>query len=487
MSTSPGQPAEVLVRLIPSGLKGPCLNYFEVFAQSVAIIAPSTVPAALLGLIYASAGNATWLSFLLGTIGLVLVALNINQFARRSSSAGSLYSYIVKGLGPIAGVLGGWALLFAYTFTGMSTLCGFVVTGNGLLEAGGIKVPALLLYAAAIFLASLLAWRDIKLSAKSMLAFEGVAVIAVLALGFLIWRNTSFAIDWQQVTLSGASPGNVLMGIVLVVFGFSGFESSTSLGEEAKDPLRAIPRSVVHSLVLSSLLFIFMAYVVVLYFSQTGGDLAKTESPLLLISEQLGVPSLGVLINIGILLSFFACTLASMSATARLLYSMARHGLAPGALGMTHQRNKTPHLAVALVATLVLVIGFAPTRFGVSDFDSQGYFGTLSTFGFLVVYFLISLAAPAYLHRLGELSATAVVTSVLACGFMILPFIGVIGIPGSTLFPPPEYPNGLLIWIFVIYMVVGGGWLLTLAHLRPKAIENLFDANADQPVSPSRQ
>ncbi|HEY8006996.1 MAG TPA: hypothetical protein VIE66_09430 [Methylocella sp.] len=84
------------------------------------VIAPSTVPAAILGLILAVAGNGTWLSFLLGMIELVLVSFNIKQFARRSASPGSLYTYIVRGLGPTAGVRSGWAPLFRYMLTGMT-------------------------------------------------------------------------------------------------------------------------------------------------------------------------------------------------------------------------------------------------------------------------------------------------------------------------------------------------------------------------------
>src|SRR6202050_4970467 len=113
------------LREAPRGLRPQCLSYMEVLAQSIAVIAPSTVPAAILGLIFASAGAGTWLSFMRGMVGLVFVSFNINQFARRSASPGSLYTYIVRGLGPTAGVLGGWALLFAYMLTGISTLCGF--------------------------------------------------------------------------------------------------------------------------------------------------------------------------------------------------------------------------------------------------------------------------------------------------------------------------------------------------------------------------
>ena len=127
----------------PNDLKKDSLSYPEVIAQSISVIAPSTVPAAVLGLIFVSAGNGTWLSFLLGTIGLLFVSFNINQFARRSASPGSLYTYIVKGLGPTAGVLSGWGLLLGYMLTGMSTLCGFAIFGRMLLLHLGIHVPIL--------------------------------------------------------------------------------------------------------------------------------------------------------------------------------------------------------------------------------------------------------------------------------------------------------------------------------------------------------
>ncbi len=76
------------------GLKKECLSYGEVLAQSIAVVAPTTTPAANLALIFALSGNGTWLSFLIGAIGLMFVSANINQFASRSASPGSLYTYI---------------------------------------------------------------------------------------------------------------------------------------------------------------------------------------------------------------------------------------------------------------------------------------------------------------------------------------------------------------------------------------------------------
>jgi len=161
-----------------SGLKVEYLSYVDVLAQSISVIAPSTVPAAVLGLIYASSGNGTWLSFLLGMAGLVIVSVNINEFARRSSSAGSLYGFVVRGLGPSSGVLSGWALLFGYMLTGVSTLCGFVATSHGLFGAVGLTIPDEVLASGAIAVAFALSAKDVKLSVRTMLALEGLAIAA---------------------------------------------------------------------------------------------------------------------------------------------------------------------------------------------------------------------------------------------------------------------------------------------------------------------
>jgi amino acid transporter len=444
----------------PQNLKKNSLSYPEVIAQSISVIAPSTVPAAVMGLIFVSAGNGTWLSFLLAIIGLIFVSFNINQFARRSASPGSLYTYIVKGLGPTAGVLSGWGLLLGYMLTGMSTLCGFAIFSQMLLGHLGIHAPILAFFALGVIGSYAVAYKDIQLSAQMNLLFEAISILAILLLGVIIWAHKGFALDMDQVTFKGATPGGVLAGIVLVVFGFSGFESSTSLGEEAKDPLRTIPRSLLQSTVLSGIFFLFMAYVIVLGFKGSGLDLGKSEAPLAFLAPQTGLGFLGALINVGAILSFFSCTLACINSTARIIFSMARHGLFHDALGEAHQTNKTPHIAVALSALITFLVPALVYLSGITAFEAQGYFGTLCSFGFLLVYILVSIAAPMYLRAIGRLRKVDVFYSVVGGGFMLLPLLGLIGIPGSTLFPPPSFPNNLLIWIFVVYMAVGLVWLL---------------------------
>ncbi|MCL1469616.1 APC family permease [Argonema antarcticum] len=452
------------------GLKPECLPYREVLAQSIAVIAPTTTPAANLALIFAAAGNGTWLSFLIGMIGLVFVSLNINQFARRSASPGSLYSYIVKGLGPTAGVLCGWALVLAYLFTGTATLCGFAHFGAILIGHIGIHPSPITMLAIGAGIAWYMAYKDISLSATMMLLLEGVSVGLILILALIVWAQKGFALDMAQITLHGATPGGVAMGLVLVVFGFSGFESATSLGDEAKDPLKTIPKSVIQSTLLAGLFFIMTAFIVVLGFSGLSVSLADTEEPLTVLAQQAGVGLLGELISISALLSFFACVLGSINPAARIFFMMARHGLFHTSVGAAHSSNRTPHIAVTMSALIMFLVPASLCLFGVKLFESMAYTGTISTYGFLLVYILISIAAPVYLYRLKKLQPLDIVFSVLGVAFMLIPVLGTLGIPGSNLFPVPESPYNAFPFLFLLYLIAGCGWFIIQKRRSPKMI-----------------
>ncbi|MEH1821546.1 MAG: APC family permease [Nostoc sp.] len=467
------QEIELKINQSAHGLKKECLSYGEVFAQSVAVIAPTTTPAANLGLIFASSGNGTWLSFLLGMIGLLFVAVNINQFARRSASPGSLYSYIVKGLGSTAGVMSAWGLILGYLFTGMSTLSGFAIFGESLLGHIGIHTHTLTLFALGTILAWYVGYKDIQLSAKMMLVLEGISIVSILLLGMIVWAHKGFAIDLSQLTLKGATPGGISLGIVLVVFGFSGFESSTSLGDEAKKPLKNIPKSLIQSTMWSGVFFMFMAYVEVLGFSGSSVDLGKTEEPLTFLANQAGVGLLGTLISIGALLSFFACTLACINPAARIVFMMARDGLFHNSLGKAHDSNLTPHTAIALCSLITFIVPSALNLFNIKPFEILGYTGTLCTYGFLVVYILVSIAAPIYLYRINKLRSMDILFSVLGVVFMMIPVLGTVGIPGSTLFPVPAAPYNTFPYLVLLYFVAGFGWLVIQKLRYPRMVKKM--------------
>ncbi|WP_013321675.1 APC family permease [Gloeothece verrucosa] len=455
------------------GLKPDCLSFGEVLAQSFAVIAPTTIPASNLGLIVALSGNGTWLSFLIGLVGLALVSININQFASRSASPGSLYSYIVKGLGPTAGVICGWSLVLAYLFTGMSVLCGFANFSGALIGHIGIHPSSITLLAIGAGISWYAAYKDIQLSAMAMLWLEGLSLVLIAVLALLIWSHLGFAWDMPQLTLQGVSPGNIATGLVLVMFGFSGFESATSLGDEAKRPLKTIPRAVMGSVILAGLFFLCTTYIEVMAFREAGVSITTAEEPLGFLSRQIGLGWLGELIAVGALFSFFACVLGSINPAARIFFTMARHGLFHASIGSAHSSHRTPHIAVSLCSLVTFLIPTLLAFFNVKLYQSMGYLGAIASYGFLTVYVLVAVAAPLYLRKIGQLRQRDIVCSVLSIGFMSIPVLGSIGIPGNRWFPVPEAPYNLFPYLFLIYILLTCGWFIIQRIRFPEMVRSM--------------
>ena len=85
------------------GLRTNALGFPALFAQSVALISPTMTAVLIIPLAFASAGQGTWLAYAFVTVMLLLVVFCLNQFARRSPFAGSMYAYTGQGLGPCTG------------------------------------------------------------------------------------------------------------------------------------------------------------------------------------------------------------------------------------------------------------------------------------------------------------------------------------------------------------------------------------------------
>ena len=462
-----------------SGLRSECLSFADVLAQSVANIAPTGTPTVNAALVFASAGNGTWLTFLIATVGLVLVGLNINQFAQRSSAPGSLYMYIAKGLGPMTGVIAGWALMLAYLLTAIAVASGFANYGAVLLAPLGITLSPIFLIAICVGIAWYVAYRDIQFSTVMMLLLEVASMGMIAVLGIIILFKKGYAIDLAQLTLHNTHPSGIVSGLVLGVFSFVGFESATTLGIEAKSPLRNIPRAVILSTVTCGLFFVVLSYIEVLGFTGFTTPFNASAAPISDLATAAGVGFFGLIILMGSMVSLFACTLACINAGARILFSMGQHGIFHHRVGQTHGTNQTPHVAATISCLIVFLIPTVSTMFGVKPLDNYAYAGTIATYGFLVAYILISIAAPIYLARRGELHLSNVLVSVLAILFMLIPTLGSFGIAGNTvlsqIFPIPAAPYNIFPYLFLLYLALGAGWFATVRARSPEIIQQMED------------
>jgi amino acid transporter len=424
----------------------------ETLAQSVSTIAPTSTPAATIPLVAALAGNGTWLAYLLAMVAILLVAWCISRFARYSASPGSLYTYANMILPPWLGAVAAWSLLLAYIATGSSVIGGFYHYANLLFVDSlghGVSGGALALIVTGISM--WIAWRDVKISARLMLWIEAVSLLVILVVVGLVLVRHGFHLDPGQLHLTAMTGGGLRLGLVLALFSFVGFESATTLGVEARDPLKTIPRVVIESAVIAGGFFIVSAYSEVLGFHVAGQDLGASQAPMHVLAGVARVPVLGILIDIGAAVSLFAGTLGCITAAARVLLLMAHTGLAHGTFRRTHVRNETPSIAI-LATGLAAVLPVAVLAYrGSSGLDVYGWLGSLATYGFIVTYALVCVALPRYLRDHGVFHPGAQIIPWLAFVAMLAALVG-------NLYPVPEGPYGKLPYIYLAYLSAGMLW-----------------------------
>src|ERR1700730_418286 len=296
------QMAPVHAQVEHYGLRNGVLSPMETLAQSVSTMAPTTTPVATIPLVCALAGNGTWLAYVAATGAVLLVGSCVARYARCSASPGSLYTYASMTLPPWLSAVGAWSLLLAYVATGSSVIGGFYHYANLLLrDATGHGAPAALLATGVTAISMAIAWRDVKISARLMLWIEALSVTLILILvALVLWRH-GLHWDWNQLRLSGMTGSGLRLGLVLALFSFVGFESATTLGSEARNPLRTIPRAVIQSAILAGVIFIISAYAEVLGFRTVGQDLGVSQAPMRVLAGVGGTPILGCLVGSGAL------------------------------------------------------------------------------------------------------------------------------------------------------------------------------------------
>jgi amino acid transporter len=161
-------------------------------------------------------------------------------------------------------------------------------------------------------------------------------------------------------------------------------------------------------------------------------------------------------ISLGAMVSFFSLALSCMNSGARILYPMGRLGVFHSSVGSAHQTNETPHVAVTLMAGLILLSSLTLTGvFRLAILDAFNDAGTFGAFGFLGAYFLISFAAPAYLRKRRELTSGAMGLAVASALLLLVPAVG-------SVYPVPAWPVDIFPYIFLAYLLAGLGWFWIL-------------------------
>lgn len=440
-----------------AGLRSNRLSFIEIVAQSIGTTAPSVAPFFTIPLIYATVGNATWLVVAFAAIALFFLSRQLNIFTSRIAAAGAMLVYIREAMGPAFGLIASVLFLIGYIIGGCTVVAGFVSLGitelHKFIDFDDNLYIMLALAAFGVLLPAALAWRDVKLSSKVMLAIELITLsLVVITLSVYFIRHGTL-IDMPQLTLEGLDFSKIFPGVVLAFFGYIGFESASALGAESREPTKTIPRAIIASISTTAVILITTGYGFTTVYHDGAFNIGEDMPPVHL-AEQLGVKLIAGIMSLGIMSAFIACMLAAINATSRMLYQLAAEQLLFPAFAKVHKRNATPHMAILLTSAFYFTLPSILLANNIRPMDAFGYFGTLPTFSILGIYILLTIAAPPYLKKREEFHPREIIFAAITLIMLSVPLIG-------SIYPVPDYPLNILPYIFIGLTILGSAALIS--------------------------
>jgi amino acid transporter len=363
-------------------------------------------------------GIGTPAGFMFAAIVLVIFSVGYVAMARKKTTAGGFYSYISYGLGREIGMGTGFGSLLAYSVFEASLCGGFAYFADIKLAEFGVHIAWPWLALLMVALISILAYFDIHLSSIVL----GVGLITEVVI-LIIFDGAMFA--HGHIPLAAINPvnafkgfpaahglaaGAVGIGLFFAFWSWVGFEMAPNYGEESKNPKKIVPRALYISVIGLGIFYTITSWAPLAGYSTVHAAVAQAQhTPA---SYYIGPANaiagrwVGSLLSYLIISGSFACGMAFHNTTARYFYSLGREGLLPRALGRTHNRWKSPHVAsfTQSVIAALIVIGFA-VFVGSNDPNTQAYlqlYGLMAIMGVIVilsVQALVSLSILLYFER----------------------------------------------------------------------------------------
>jgi len=327
------------------------------------------------------AGPALIISFVISAIVAALAALSYAELASMVPVAGSAYAYTYTSIGEIIAWIIGWNLVLEYLVAAGAVAVGWSAYFTDLLKSIGISIPekissspfqgglfnlpAVLITLIVTFIAILGTKSSAKVT-KVVVAVKLAVVLLFIAIGIFRIKPS----NWIPFTPFGF-PG-IMHGAAIVFFAYIGFDAVSTAAEEVRNPGRDLPKGIIYSLLISTILYILVAGILTGMMKYSALD---TPSP---ISEALlsaGINWASAFISIGAIAGLTSVLLAMIFAQSRIFFAMSRDGLLPSIFTIVHAKFGTPWLDTVIVGSAVSIIA---AFFPVDLIAQMANIGTLS-------------------------------------------------------------------------------------------------------------
>jgi APA family basic amino acid/polyamine antiporter len=411
-----------------------------------------------------AAGPALILSFVITAVACGFSALCYAEIAALVPASGSAYTYAFVALGELPAWIIGWDLIIEYAVgniyvaqswadyfrsflrgslgvdfpawmatdlqtvahnPALAALAPKLVTPLGTLTVG-FNLPAALIVA----LLTVLLVTGVRESARfnaGMVIFKLALVLAFIGVGSAYVQPA----NWHPFAPTGFH--GVWAGASLAFFSYIGFDAVSTLAEETRNPQRDLPRGMIASLVICSVLYVAVAAVMT---GLVPYRMLDTGDPLARALQVVGLPRVATLMSLGAVIAVTAVLLVFQLGQPRILFAMARDGLLPASFARVHPRFRTPHRGTILTGVFV---GIAPTLI------TQDQALELTSIGTLFAFIVVACGVIALRLREPERARP------FRCpGYPVTPILAILSCAGLMWgLPPANW------WRFGIWLLVG--------------------------------
>ncbi len=366
-------------------------------------------------------GVGTPAGFAFATVILTIFSVGYVAMARKVTAAGGFYSFISHGLGRELGMAAGYASALAYSVFEASLCGGFAFFLSAKLNQYGYDVDWVWLALIMVVLIGILAFFDVKISARVLGVALILEVISLTVFDILVFGQGGENVQAAAINplnafndLAGGSvngtdfaAGAWAVGVFFAFWSWVGFEMAPNYGEESKDPKRIVPMAMYVSVVGLGIFYVITSWAALSGYATTGEAAvqAQTNAAAFFLdpAKQFGNEFLRDALSYLIITGAFACGMAFHNTTARYFFSLGREGLLPRALGRTHHTYRSPHIASTTQSAIcaLIVLGFyffTDTAAGLDSATSQAYvqlYGLAAFMGVVIILFIQALVSVA--------------------------------------------------------------------------------------------
>ena len=334
----------------------------------------------LIGSVVGITGNISWLSFVLASITGAFTGLSYAELSAMYPKSAAEFVYTEEAFKKrILSFILGWIIIFSGVLSAATVA---LVFGEYL--SGLIGIPELFLIIPfailLVIILSLINLIGIKTSTRTNILFTfieatGLIIIIIISIPFIGSVNY-FSLP------SGSSFLAIFSSIALIFFAYIGFEDIANIAEEVKEPQKNLPRAIIYSIIITTILYCLVAISTVSIYPIV--DLAIWETaPLNAVAAAVLGPAGGIILSLIALFATANTVLIMLIVTSRMMYGMARDKALPQGLSKISPKYRTPVISVLLTASFTII----PIFFGDVKVVAHA-----TVFGVLINFFLINIS-----------------------------------------------------------------------------------------------